>query len=389
MKETKTEFARIGLVILSMVVSGILYAVKIQSLELWPYEKKARILFVAALLLLLTFIIIINTKRNVKFYVTGMECALTMLLLSGTVYVPENYLFKLPILLPITLMTVWFMESGGYLALTILSGGLYLVGLCEAEQVIVIFAVGTMMIVLTKQCENKTFFALSFLFLILAGSTIHAIYQYMMTEKIDFWMLVKTLPAFVITLIPMYGRKAYHFWIRKLAGRKIREINAEDYFLFEKLLEKDEKTYYHSLEVSDLAVKAARKLGADTELVMAGARYHEIGRLLGEDYVTKGMLLMKQYRFPGIVKEIVLEHNGKNGLPHSKEAAIVMFADTIISTLNKLEERTFVKNPDKIVASIIDLRVNHGVFNEMTFSMREYLDFKQAFTSEYQQEKRV
>lgn len=389
MKETKTEFARIGLVILSMVVSGILYAVKIQSLELWPYEKKARILFVAALLLLLTFIIIINTKRNVKFYVTGMECAITMLLLSGTVYVPENYLFKLPILLPITLMTVWFMESGGYLALTILSGGLYLVGLCEAEQVIVIFAVGTMMIVLTKQCENKTFFALSFLFLILAGSTIHAIYQYMMTEKIDFWMLVKTLPAFVITLIPMYGRKAYHFWIRKLAGRKIREINAEDYFLFEKLLEKDEKTYYHSLEVSDLAVKAARKLGADTELVMAGARYHEIGRLLGEDYVTKGMLLMKQYRFPGIVKEIVLVHNGKNGLPHSKEAAIVMFADTIISTLNKLEERTFVKNPDKIVASIIDLRVNHGVFNEMTFSMREYLDFKQAFTSEYQQGKRV
>ena len=122
---------------------------------------------------------------------------------------------------------------------------------------------------------------------------------------------------------------------------------------------------------------------------MAGARYHEIGRLLGEDYVTKGMLLMKQYRFPGIVKEIVLVHNGKNGLPHSKEAAIVMFADTIISTLNKLEERTFVKNPDKIVASIIDLRVNHGVFNEMTFSMREYLDFKQAFTSEYQQGKRV
>ncbi len=148
-------------------------------------------------------------------------------------------------------------------------------------------------------------------------------------------------------------------------------------------------TYHHSLIVANLAETAAFNIGANPSLARVGAYYHDIGKLKYPNYfsenqagenlhddmdpyssvqvlishVAYGLELADTYKLPKDVKDIISEHHGNTLIkyfyykaqrltnssdieekdfrylfrtPQSKEAAIVMMADTVEAAVRSM-----------------------------------------------------
>ncbi len=185
-------------------------------------------------------------------------------------------------------------------------------------------------------------------------------------------------------------------------------------------------TYYSSEMVADLADAAAEAVGADALLARVGALFHDIGKLqrptffvenqalLGTEnvhdrlssslsgliimsHVKDGMELARQHRLPAEVVDIIAQHHGmtlvgffyqralsgdrpesvteehfrySGPLPQTKEAALVMLADSVQAAVKALPEPT-PQRVQQVVADIIRDRVVDGQLSECDLTFRD------------------
>ncbi|MSS64020.1 HDIG domain-containing metalloprotein [Velocimicrobium porci] len=167
------------------------------------------------------------------------------------------------------------------------------------------------------------------------------------------------------------------------------KILSEDFELLKQLRERSTVLYGHSLKIAELSSGAARLIGCNQEVARAGGLYHEIGKLKGKDYVEEGVLLTKEYHFPKEVVDVIKQHNSKIEKPKSKEAAVVMLAESVVSTIHYFEYekkkaskegRELKEQPvNKIVSNIMDIRFTKGALDESGISISEFNKLKQYF----------
>lgn len=193
-------------------------------------------------------------------------------------------------------------------------------------------------------------------------------------------------------------------------------------------------TYTHSTLVASLAEAAAKTIGADSLLCRVAGTYHDIGKLrrpgcfienqAGENvhdrlspgtsallikaHVRDGLKLGRAIRLPEPVLEIIASHHGttlisyffhraqKNGdgesqvdenlfrypgpRPRSKEAAIVMLADSIEASARSLGRVTpeIIENH---VHAIIETRLGEGELSDCELSLREIALVRESFVT--------
>ncbi len=151
-----------------------------------------------------------------------------------------------------------------------------------------------------------------------------------------------------------------------------------------KLRAYSESLYAHSVYIGDLSGRAAKLIDADELLAMAGGFYHEVGKMNGKNYIEEGLKLAEVYSFPKELKAILKEHNIKYDKPSSVEAAIVMLADNVVSTIeyiDKTEDHKFTAN--KLIDNIFQMRLNKGTFDSSGISVKDYKKLKEFFQSEF------
>ena len=200
--------------------------------------------------------------------------------------------------------------------------------------------------------------------------------------------------------------------------------------------EKAPGTFQHSLQVSNLATEAAKRIGAKVLLVRTGALYHDIGKMAHPEYfienqtghnplqsmpyaeaakviiehVTDGERIARKHRLPEVIIHFIKSHHGTSVTryfynsavnqakeqgktaqdvrkedyaypgpkPHSKEAAILMMADAIEArsrTLNELTEDSI----STMVDQMIDTQVADGQFAETKLSFKDLEDIRIVF----------
>lgn len=200
--------------------------------------------------------------------------------------------------------------------------------------------------------------------------------------------------------------------------------------------EKAPGTFQHSLQVSNLATEAAKRIGAKVLLVRTGALYHDIGKMAHPEYfienqtghnplqsmpyaeaakviiehVTDGERIARKHRLPEVIIHFIKSHHGTSVTryfynsavnqakeqgktaqdvrkedyaypgpkPHSKEAAILMMADAIEArsrTLNELTEDSI----STMVDQMIDAQVADGQFAETKLSFKDLEDIRIVF----------
>ncbi len=162
-------------------------------------------------------------------------------------------------------------------------------------------------------------------------------------------------------------------------NKKLQEISAGDYILVEEMKKNSVSLYNHSIEVAELSGRAAIAIGVNEELAFAGGLYHDIGKMAGTNYVHEGIKIANRYKLPNQVKNIIIEHNVKNRLPKSKEAAIVMLADTAVSAIEYLRTNKKAVDEVKVFENSFITRLKNGALNDSGMTVEEFITVKDIF----------
>jgi putative nucleotidyltransferase with HDIG domain len=154
--------------------------------------------------------------------------------------------------------------------------------------------------------------------------------------------------------------------------------------LMSKMKEFSESLYSHAIHIGDLSSRAAKEIGANDLIAMAGGLYHEVGKLNGKNYIEEGLLIAEDYAFPKELKAILKEHNIKYEKPSSVEAAIVMLSDNVVSTIEyiaKTEDHKFTTN--KIIDNIFQMRMDKGTFDTSNLSLKDFKKLREFYQKEF------
>ena len=191
-------------------------------------------------------------------------------------------------------------------------------------------------------------------------------------------------------------------------------------------------TFQHSLQVANLAGEAALKIGANLQLVRAGALYHDIGKTknpafftenqIGENphdhlvkpedsakivigHVTNGLKIAEDADLPKVIRDLIVQHHGKGVTryfyfkakeaspdqeidktpftypgpnPQTKEAAILMMADACEAATKSMADHS-EEAIAAMVGKIIDSQVAEGLLREAPISFRDVETIKALF----------
>ena len=193
-------------------------------------------------------------------------------------------------------------------------------------------------------------------------------------------------------------------------------------------------TYHHSIMVGNLAEAAAEGIGADALWVRVGSYYHDIGKikrpyffvenqfaqenpheklnptlstLIITYHVKEGAEIAREHGLPQKLIEIIEQHHGTDLVryfyrratesvqgerevlseenfryegpkPQTKEAALVMLADSVEAAVKSLPKPTPSK-VEALVQKIIRERLDDGQFDECSLTLKDLNEVKNSF----------
>lgn len=213
--------------------------------------------------------------------------------------------------------------------------------------------------------------------------------------------------------------------------RLLEFINV-DHPLMRELSLKAPGSYHHSVMVSALAESAARAIGANPIIARVGAYYHDIGKIKMPEYfienqfggenkhdsisprmssiiifshVKEGNELAQKYKLPEVIKNIITQHHGTSLVkyfyekakeipgyedlneadyrypgpkPKTKEAGIILLADTIEAAARTLKNPT-VPQLQHMVERLIGYIFSDGQLEECMLTLKDLHEIGRSF----------
>ena len=305
----------------------------------------------------------------------------------------------------------------------------------QAEFIIMQFLAGIIAIVSVKELTKRTQLVQCAAFIFLA----YCITYVAMTlisegdfDKVDkfyfaYFLINCVILSFAFLIIPIV-EKAFGF-TSSMTLLELADINNP---LLRQLSTNCPGTFQHSLQVANLGGEAALEIGANMQLVRAGALYHDIGKIKnpafftenqnGEnphdhlirpedsakiviEHVPNGLKLAEEADLPKVIKELIAQHHGKGVTryfyykarearpdeevdpapftypgpnPQTKEAAILMMADACEAATKSLSDHS-EEAIGAMVNKIIDGQIADGLLRETPISFRDVETVKKLF----------
>lgn len=234
-------------------------------------------------------------------------------------------------------------------------------------------------------------------------------------------------------------------YLGTLSIMSIREISNPSSPLLRDLQQHAPGTYQHSLTIATLIEAVGIKLDMDTNLLRAGAYYHDIGKLRKPEYfvenqgggenihdtmspmlsslaiishVKDGLELAYEAKLPRRIRDFIAEHHGDTSTryfynkaislgenvewkqfcypgpkPQSRETALLMITDSVeaavrAANIRELQEdgsnqgkSQAVSKIEKIVNQVIQSKINENQFENVAFTMRDFTVIKRTLIS--------
>lgn len=165
---------------------------------------------------------------------------------------------------------------------------------------------------------------------------------------------------------------------------KYQEINDPEYVLLEQLKNYSSRAYYHAVHTAYFCEKTARMIGADEMLAKAGGYYHKIGKMRGQNNLKNALEIAQEYHFPPRLIHLLREYGGKNTVLRSREAAIVLLSDAMVSSVMFLFEknRNAVLDYGQIVDVVFQKQMESGLLDHCELSLEELTQIRRMFSEE-------
>lgn len=240
------------------------------------------------------------------------------------------------------------------------------------------------------------------------------------------------LNGLLCTVLTVGSLPLWEYAFNIVTPLKLLELSNPNQPLLKKLLIEAPGTYHHSIIVGNLSEAAADVLGANSLLARVGAFYHDVGKTkrpyffkenqltsdnphdkldphlsaaIITDHVKDGLDLAKKYKLPSEISDFIQQHHGvtlvayfyhqaKTGSdggqvdekdfryggpkPQTKEAAIVMLADSVEAAVRSLSSPTKEK-VESLIEKIIQDKLSDGQLEECNITLREIEKIKQSF----------
>ena len=252
-------------------------------------------------------------------------------------------------------------------------------------------------------------------------------------NKILIDMTLSVLGAIISGILAIGLLPFLEYTFSLVTNMKLLELSNPNSPLLKRLLMEAPGTYHHSIMVANLAEVAAEEIGANTMLTRVGAYYHDAGKIkrpffFGENqlggvnphnkispslsasiiisHVKDGLELAKEYDIPSAVSDMMIQHHGttlvkyfyytlKNSSdnpesvkeegftypgpkPQSREAAIIMMADSVEAAVRSIQEPT-VEKIENMVNNIIKDKLDSGQLSECELTFRDLETIKSCF----------
>lgn len=203
--------------------------------------------------------------------------------------------------------------------------------------------------------------------------------------KLNFEMFVIPLINVVLTLILLIViLKIFSYLVIYKYRDRYMEINDPECPLLVQLKDKSRDEYYKAVHTAYLSDKIARKLGLDDKVTKAGGYYHRIGCLKGENSWESVCEIGKEYRFPPEVLDVLKEYLEKGSKIIHKEAAVIFFAESVVSSILFLmaNDREAKLDYDQIIDTVFEKKQESDIFKQCQLSIGELNQMKKMFKEE-------
>ncbi|NLX63730.1 MAG: HDIG domain-containing protein [Clostridiaceae bacterium] len=205
---------------------------------------------------------------------------------------------------------------------------------------------------------------------------------------------------------------------------KLLELADPNHPLLKRLLMEAPGTYHHSLMVGNLAEVATREIGGNALLARVGAYFHDVGKLkrpyffkenqMGDNphdkltpnlstlvitsHTKDGEELAAKYHLPRIIRDIIMQHHGntlvayfyhkalqqtdktdelkeenfryEGPVPDTREAAVVMLADSVEAAVRAMPEKTPGKT-EGLVRKIIKDKLDDDQLSRCDLTLKD------------------
>ena len=209
-----------------------------------------------------------------------------------------------------------------------------------------------------------------------------------------------------------------------LTSLKLLELSNPNQPLLKRLMLEAPGTYHHSVLVGNLSEGAAEAIGANPLIARVGAYYHDVGKLkrpyffkenqfdldnphdklnptlstlIITNHTKEGLELADKYKLPKEIKDIIVQHHGetvvayfyykalqsensnnvkiedfryKGPKPQTREAAIIMLADSVEAAVRSIKEPNKGKI-EEMVRNIIKGKLEDGQLEECDLTLKD------------------
>ena len=240
-----------------------------------------------------------------------------------------------------------------------------------------------------------------------------------------------------MTQLTMFILQYFEEYLGTLSILSLREVSHPSSPLLRDLQRNAPGTYQHCLTIATLIEAVGIELGMDTNLLRAGAYYHDIGKLRKPQFfvenqggglnihdemspmlssmaiishVKDGLELAWEAKLPKRIRDFIAEHHGTTCTryfynkavamgenvewasfcypgprPQTRETALLMIVDSVeaavrAANVRELEEQA-VSKIEKIVNQVVTSKINENQFDDVNFTLKDLTCIKQTLIS--------
>lgn len=421
---------------------------ELETSEFYSYLTGSGVCIIFLLLLFFFYLYVYRRKllddmRNVLFFtiMMGIVIAVSYMLLSYAKNV--EYIYFIPFVW-VPVITRVFYDSRTAIFLHIITVSVVSIGMQTPYYFLLIQLVaGIVSVVSLRDMTQRAQLATTASFVFLTYSLLYTAFCLMQNASWESllninWMYYIYFAVNAVLVVCAYGLIfLFERSFGLLSSITLVELTNVNSNLMLQFAEQAPGTFQHSMQVSNLATEAAKRIGAKVLLVRTGALYHDIGKMSHPEYfienqaggynpllemtneqaarviidhVKEGERIARKHKLPEVIIHFILSHHGDSqtryfyntaineakqaGLdpstvnaadytypgprPTTKEAAILTIADAVEARSRSLKEMTPQSISD-MVDDMVDILIRDGQLSETPLSFKDLEEIRKVF----------
>lgn len=348
------------------------FASKLWEKDIWENQR-----FTIVVISTLAFGILLTALSKSVENIYRLAIVYHVIVISTVLMMMISYEFR-PVMAIFMIITLFIGLDTGLVSVLCISVAVSFLYGAEQEYLYGTLIIGAVSCFAAANVKNRLKFIISTIVFVFAGFFVNGIFQYYNTNQFDYKFAMLSLVSIAVSIIIFVNVRIF-----TRPGNVQPYIGADSEVTAE-LKEKSLPLYYHSVEVAELAAAGAAAADCDRKLAYAGGMLHDIGKTRGaKDYVKSGLIMANEYGMPKEIKAVIVEHSAKHRLPSSKESAIVMLADSVISSIEYLKASDREISEKKIIDNVFNVRLSGGALDKSQLTVKELSGIRAAFMGFY------